>query len=73
MIKRVRVSCSCSFSELPLIKLRVSEMHGLMQSENFTANGVELSIEVAPEHIELLQRQLADISRGRIVLTRDER
>jgi thymidylate synthase len=73
LIKRVRVSCSCSFSELPLIKLRLSEMHGLMQSENFTANGVELSIEVAPEHIELLQRQLADISRGRIVLTRDER
>ena len=42
--------------------------HGLLEHETFTANGVELQIALGPEHIDLLQRQLADLSRGRILL-----
>jgi len=68
LINRVPLSLSCSFSELTLVKLRVSELNGLVQNEDFTANGVELSIAVGPEQVEDLRRQLADLSRGRIVL-----
>lgn len=68
-ITRVPLSLSCSFSELALVKLRVAELNGLVQNEDFTANGVELSIAVGPEQIEVLQKQLADLSRGRIVLS----
>lgn len=71
LITRVPLSLSCSFSELALVKLRVAELNGLVQNEDFTANGVDLAIAVGPEQVEVLQRQLADLSRGRIVLSQD--
>lgn len=71
LVTRVPLSLSCSFSELALVKLRVAELNGLVQNEDFTANGVDLAIAVGPEQVEVLQRQLADLSRGRIVLSKD--
>ncbi|OCR22950.1 thymidylate synthase [Pseudomonas syringae] len=71
LVNRVSMNLGCSFAELPLVKLRVAELNGLVQSEDFTANGVELSIAVGPEQVETLQRMLADLSRGRILLRRD--
>lgn len=68
LINRVTLHLDCSFSELALVKIRLADINGLIQEESFTANGVELSIAVGPDHIDTLQRQLADISRGRIVL-----
>lgn len=68
LINRVSLQCDCSFSALVLIKLRVAELNGLVEQERFNANGVTLSIALAPEQIETLQRQVSDISRGRIVL-----
>jgi thymidylate synthase len=68
LITRVPLSLLCSFSELALVKLRVAELNGLVQNEDFTANGVELLIAVGPEQIEVLQKQLANLSRGRIVM-----
>ncbi|MDB6050641.1 MAG: Thymidylate synthase [Pseudomonas sp.] len=70
LIHRVTLSFDCSFSELALVKLRLAELNGLLVSETFTANGVELQVSLGPEHFEVLHRQLADISRGRIVLHR---
>jgi len=55
---------------LALVKLRVADLGGLVVEENFTANGVELQLAVGEAQIELLQTQLADLSRGRIVLQR---
>ncbi|MFJ3483394.1 IMPACT family protein [Pseudomonas sp. NPDC090202] len=72
LIKRVPLHFDCTFSELALVKLRVAELNGLIEQENFTANGVELGIALGPEQIETLQRQLSDISRGRIVLQRPD-
>ncbi len=68
LIARVAVSCSCTFSELALVKLRVAEAKGLVTAEDFTSNGVDLRLAVASEVIPLLAQQLADLSRGRIIL-----
>ncbi|MCU1751408.1 IMPACT family protein [Pseudomonas sp. 6D_7.1_Bac1] len=68
LISRVPVSCACGFSELALVKLRVAELGGLVVEETFTANGVELQLAVGATQIDTLQSQLADLSRGRIVL-----
>lgn len=70
LITRVALECACSFSELALVKLRLSELNGVLSNETFTANGVELVLEVSEAQIPDLQQQLADLSRGRIVLTR---
>ena len=61
-------SCSCSFSELALVKLRLAEVDGLVLDEQFTANGVNLLIALGDAHLAPLQQQLADLSRGRILL-----
>ena len=71
LINRVAVHCSCNFSELALVKLRLAELNGLLIDETFTANGVDLQLALGEEHIASLQQQLADISRGRILLHRD--
>lgn len=68
LINRQGFSLTCSFSELNLVKLRLSEADGLIEEENFTANGVQMGIAVSPERVETLRRQLADLSRGRILL-----
>lgn len=68
LINRVALKFDCSFSELALVKLRLSELNGLVQQEDFTAVGVDLLVALGPEQIETFQRQLSDISRGRIVL-----
>ena len=53
-----------------LVKLRVAELGGLVVEETFTANGVELHLALGEAQIETLQTQLADLSRGRILLQR---
>jgi len=68
LVSRTELKCSCSFSELALLKLRVSEADGVILNEAFTANGVDVHLALGAERIELLQRQLADLSRGRILL-----
>ncbi|MBU6960709.1 IMPACT family protein [Pseudomonas sp. CVAP len=70
LISRVPIRCACGFSELALVKLRVAELGGLVVEETFTANGVELQLAIGETQIDTLQRQLADVSRGRIVLQR---
>lgn len=70
LVTRVALRCACSFSEWVLVKLRISELNGVLREETFTANGVDLQLAIAEEHIQALQQQLADLSRGRIVLER---
>jgi len=70
LISRVPLRCACAFAELALVKLRVADLGGLVVEENFTANGVELQLAVGEAQIDLLQSQLADLSRGRILLQR---
>lgn len=68
LVQRDEFTCSCTFSELALLKLRLAELDGLILDEQFTANGVDLSLAVGFAHLEDLQQQLADLSRGRICL-----
>ena len=71
LVSRVELQCSCAFSELALLKLRIAEADGLVVDEQFTANGVDLRLALGEAQIEIVQRQLADLSRGRILLERD--
>ncbi|MCY1397399.1 IMPACT family member YigZ [compost metagenome] len=70
LVSRVKVTCSCGFNELALLKIRVAEVDGLIVNETFTGNGIDLELSLGEALIEPLQRQLADLSRGRIRLQR---
>lgn len=71
LVQRSAFSCSCTFSELALLKLRLAEVDGVVLDEQFTANGVDLRIALGESHLDVLQQQLADLSRGRILLERE--
>lgn len=71
LVNRQGFRLECTFSELALVKLRIAEIDGVVDNETFTANGVQMTLAVAPASAELLQRQLADLSRGRIILEAD--
>lgn len=68
LVQRSEFTCSCTFSELTLLKLRLAEADGLVLDEQFTANGVDLLLALGEEHVQTFQQQLADLSRGRIRL-----
>lgn len=68
LVQRSEFTCSCTFSELALLKLRLAEADGLVLDEQFTANGVDLLLALGEEHVKTFQQQLADLSRGRIRL-----
>lgn len=68
LVKRTLVGCSCTFAELPLVKLRVAELAGVVEQEQFTGEGADLLLAIEPQHVASLQQQLADLSRGRIRL-----
>ncbi|WP_175653318.1 IMPACT family protein [Pseudomonas sp. Marseille-P9899] len=68
LVSRAELKCSCSFSELALLKLRVSEADGVVLGEEFTSNGVDVRLALGAAQIDTVQRQLADLSRGRILL-----
>ncbi|WP_324833543.1 IMPACT family protein [Pseudomonas saxonica] len=70
LIKRTELNCECMFSELALLKVRLHDLGGLILDETFNANGVSLRIAVGEPQIDVLQQQLADLSRGRITLHR---
>ncbi|MFD2643662.1 IMPACT family protein [Pseudomonas japonica] len=68
LVSRTEFRCSCSFSELALLKLRIGEADGVILDEAFTANGVDVHLALGAECVDQVQRQLADLSRGRILL-----
>ncbi|WP_263226416.1 IMPACT family protein [Pseudomonas alabamensis] len=68
LVQRDTFTCTCAFGELALLKLRLADADGLVVDEQFTANGVDLHLALSPDRAEHLQRQLADLSRGRIQL-----
>lgn len=68
LVQRDTFICTCAFGELALLKLRLADVDGLVVDEQFTANGVDLRLALSADRAEHLQRQLADLSRGRIQL-----
>lgn len=68
VIARQAFCCHCSFAEHALVRQRLAEAQALIDEERYLADGVELLFQVSAERREQLQRQLADLSRGRILL-----
>lgn len=70
LVSRVGCSCHCLFAELPLLKARLSELETVLESEQYDGEGAQLRLALPEGRMAELQKLLADISRGRIVLRR---
>ncbi|GLK92040.1 IMPACT family protein [Pseudomonas turukhanskensis] len=70
LVSRVSCTCHCQFAELPLLKSRLGELEALLQSEQYDGEGAQMQIAIPEARFAELQKLLADISRGRIVVQR---
>jgi uncharacterized YigZ family protein len=70
LVPRILVACQCSYSELPLLKSRLHDFEALLEDEAFGASGVDIRLALPEGYLPTLERFLADISRGRISLSR---
>ena len=70
LVSRVRGACHCQFAELPLLKSRLGELDAVLESEQYDGEGAHVQIAIPEARVAELQKLLADISRGRIVLQR---
>jgi uncharacterized YigZ family protein len=70
LVPRIALHCRCGFAELALVRQRLAEADGVIEAEQFLADGVELQFALPAHQLEVVQRQLADLSRGRIHIQR---
>ncbi|HLT03391.1 MAG TPA: YigZ family protein [Pseudomonas sp.] len=68
MVARIALRCHCAFAEHALVRQRLLEVEAVIDEERYLADGVAMMFQLAPERRERLQQQLADLSRGRLVL-----
>jgi uncharacterized YigZ family protein len=68
LIATAAFGCECTFSELTLVRLRVTEAGGQVTDEAFQAHGVRLGLALPPAAAPGLAEQLAQLSRGQIQL-----
>ena len=71
-VPRTTCTCRCGFAELALVKSRLSEFDAVLEQETFDGHGAELRLAVPEPQFDGLQQLLADISRGRSRLQRDD-
>ncbi|ANH06220.1 YigZ family protein [Shinella sp. HZN7] len=65
-VERVALSVSLGFSDLALVKARLSALAGLvMDEETFHARGARLAFRVPAEKAEEISRMIADLTSGR--------
>lgn len=70
LIDMVAARCACGFSELPLIKARLLEQQVTIESESFGGQGAVLDLSIPADRFEDVEAMIANISRGKIALTR---
>ena len=68
LVARVALRCRCAFAEHALVRQRLLDAQAVIDEEHYLADGVEVLFQLTAERREQLQRQLADLSRGRIQL-----
>ncbi|QRY80676.1 YigZ family protein [Pseudomonas sp. PDNC002] len=66
LVPTSRLAFACSFAEHALFKARVLALGASIEDEAFGADGVRVTLNLPTSLVDALQRQLNDLSRGRI-------
>lgn len=68
LVARVQAHCHVPFAELARVRARLAEWQVTVENEEFDAAGAALLLGLPAERLDALTRQLADLSRGKILL-----
>ncbi|OCL25896.1 IMPACT family protein [Gilliamella sp. wkB171] len=68
LITRIPLQFHCYYNEWPIIENRLKELDAIIEHQDFDAEGVEVSLAITQDKIATLQKNISDITRGRVVI-----
>lgn len=68
LITRIPLQFHCYYNEWPIIENRLKELDAIIEHQDFDAEGVEVSLAITQDKITTLQKNISDITRGRVVI-----
>ncbi|MCX8712016.1 YigZ family protein [Gilliamella sp. B3464] len=68
LITRIPLQFHCYYNEWPIIENRLKELDAIIEHQDFDAEGVEVSLAITQDKITILQKNISDITRGRVLI-----
>jgi uncharacterized YigZ family protein len=72
LVETVRITITCDFADLALVKARISGLGGMIGNETFIDTGAVLAVDVAADLREAIVRTVTDLTRGRAIIVADD-
>lgn len=68
LITRIPLQFHCYYNEWPIIENRLKELDAIIEHQDFDAEGVKVSFAITQDKITILQKNISDITRGRVLI-----
>lgn len=68
LIARITLQFHCYYNEWPIIENRLKELDSIVENQEFDAEGVKVNIAITKDKLQLLQKNISDITRGRVII-----
>lgn len=68
LITRIPLQFHCYYNEWPIIENLLKELDAIIEHQDFDAEGVEVSLAITQDKITTLQKNISDITRGRVLI-----
>lgn len=69
LIARITLQFHCYYNEWPIIENRLKELDAIIENQEFDAEGVKVSVAITKDNSLILQKNISDITRGRVNIT----
>lgn len=69
LIARITLQFHCYYNEWPIIENRLRELDAIIENQEFDAEGVKVSVAITKDNSVVLQKNISDITRGRVNIT----
>ena len=69
LIARITLQFHCYYNEWPIIENRLKELDAIIENQEFDAEGVKVSVAITKDNLVILQKNISDITRGRVNIT----
>ena len=69
LIARITLQFHCYYNEWPIIENRIKELDAIIENQEFDAEGVKVSVAITKDNSVVLQKNISDITRGRVNIT----
>ncbi|MCO6555360.1 MAG: YigZ family protein [Gilliamella sp.] len=68
LIARITLQFHCYYNEWPIIENRLKELDSIVENQEFDAEGVKVNVAITKDKLQLLQKNISDITRGRVII-----